>query len=160
MTDPLSLRIIDRVIVVLKSIVEGDDYFYTVGERAVKGIRPAGEATGFPFDMVDIGADHRKPEYQPDSIVYRFPTVIIAAYVDKEDGDLVTKLTRHLADVERAIEADLKSTETGSLGQLVGIGGWGHLGAVITDEGELGLDGCAGFRQDLELCIGGQWGDL
>jgi len=58
--------------------------------------------------------------------------------------------------VARAIEADLTpGAGAASLGALIT---WGHIGAITTDEGELGLEGGAGFRIDLRLCIVGAWG--
>jgi hypothetical protein len=155
--NPLLLRCVDRVVDVLKKIVEGDDYFYTVGEKAVKGLRGYNEAPGYPFDMVYLGADHQAPEYVPDHRVHRYPTIIVAAYVDEEGGEPITKMLKHLADVQRAIETDFRSTDQASLSVLVG---WGRLGMVITDEGELGLEGGAGFRLEINLCLVGDWGEI
>jgi hypothetical protein len=154
---PLSLQILDRTVAVLRAVVASDDYFYTIGESALKGLRLHTEAPGFPFDMAYLGSDHRPPEYLPDHLVYRYPTIIVAGYVDEEGGESTTKLAKHIADVQRAIEADLRSTAAGSLGALCG---WGHLGPIVTDEGELGTDGIAGFRQDIQFCLVGDWGTL
>lgn len=154
---PLTIQALDRTVEVLKNVLAGDEYFYTIGEKVSKGLRNFSEASGFPTDFVYLGSDHRAPEYLPDHRVFRYPTILIAGLVDEEQGEPITKMTKHLADVQKAIEADLKSTAAGSLGQLCG---WGHLGAVITDEGELGLEGNAGFRQELNLCLVGDWGDF
>lgn len=156
-TTPRLITIIDRVVEILKNITAGDDYFYTVGENVFLGLRSYAEATSFPFDSVYLGSDHRPPEYLPDHQVYKYPRILVAGITDEEAGEPIKKMVKHLADVQKAIEADLKSTETGSLGQLVQ---WGHLGSVITDEGELGLEGAAGFRQDIDLCLIGEWGDF
>lgn len=155
--DPISLQCLERVVSVLKNIQAGDTYFYTVGENVVKGLRLFSETTGFPFDMVFFGSDHRDPEYLPDHNIYRYVTISVAAFVDEEMGEPITKLSKHMRDVQLALETDLRSGEAGSLGALAG---WGNLGTVITDEGELGLDGVAGFRQDIRLCLVGDWGTL
>lgn len=156
-TNPSSLTVLDRVVTVLKNIVAGDTYCYTMGENVVRGLRGFNETTGFPFDMVYFGSDHKPPEYVPDHGVFRYPTIVVAAYVDEEGGEAITKLSKHLRDVQLAIETDLRSSDTGSLGQLVG---WGHLGSVITDEGELAYEGLAGFRVELNVCLTGDWGTL
>ena len=154
---PKLLRIVDRTVHVLKSVTEGDIYFYTIGDRAVKGLRIFTDAPGFPFDMVFVGSDHRPIEYLPDGRMFRYATVIVSSYCDEEGGEPITKLLKHLADVQLAIETDLRSTDPESLGALVA---WGHLGSVITDEGELGLEGGAGFRQDIQFCLSGEAGTL
>lgn len=154
---PKLLAVLDRTVHVLKAITEGDVYNYTVGEKVAKGLRIFSESPGFPFDMVFLGSDHRPVEYLPDGRMFRYATVIVAAYCDEEGGEPITKLIKHLADVQLAIEADLHSTDPKSLGALIG---WGHLGSVITDEGELGLEGGAGFRQDIQLCLVGDAGTL
>lgn len=156
-TNPKSLDIIERVVSILKDVTQGDTYFYTIGEKVVKGLRGFNEATGFPFDMVSFGSDHRPPEYVPDHGVYRYPTIVVTAYVDEENGEAVTKMAKHLRDVQLAVETDLRSTAVGSLGQLVG---WGHIGSVTTDEGELSFEGLAGFRMELNVCLIGDWGTL
>lgn len=155
-TKPLLLTILERVELVLRNIVAGDTYNYSMSEKkVVRGLRPFGEAVVYPFDMVYMGADHKPIEYQPDHRVFRYPTVLVASYVDTEMGEPVTKMLKHLADVQLALETDLRSTDPASLGVLCD---WGHLGAVATDEGELGLDGGAGFRLDINLCLIGDWG--
>jgi hypothetical protein len=157
-TKPLLLTVMERVEWVLRNIVAGDTYNYTASERkVVRGLRAFTEAVGYPFDMVYLGTDHKPIEYQPDHRVFRYPTVLVASYVDEEMGEPVTKLLKHLADVQLALETDLRSTDQGSLGALIG---WGHLGSVATDEGELSLEGGAGFRQSLDLCLVGDWGEL
>lgn len=156
-TTPRLAQIIDRIILILKNVLAGDEYFYTIGENVARGLRNYTEASAFPFDCVYLGSDHKPPEYLPDHRVFRYPKFLIAGIVDEEKGEPITKMVKHLADVQKAIEADLKSTDAGSLGQLVD---WGHLGSVITDEGELGLEGCAGFRQDIDVCLVGEWGEF
>lgn len=151
---PKLLALIERVEDVLRSIVAGPDHFYSVGVNVVRGLRVWTEATGYPFDMVYLGSDHRPAEYLPDHSVLLYPTIVVAAYVDKEGDEPVTKLVKHLRDVRAAIEADLRSNAPGSLGAMVT---WAHLGAAQTDEGELGMDGLAGFRLDVQCCIQGDF---
>jgi len=157
-SEPLLLTVMRRVEWVLKGILAGDVYNYTTGDfKVVRGLRVFTEAVGYPFDMVYLGGDHRPPEYLPDHRVFRYPTILVAAYVDEEMGEPVTKMLKHLADVQLALETDLRSGDQASLGALIS---WGHLGQVVTDEGELTVAGGAGFRQELQLCLSGDWGEL
>ena len=156
-TTPSSITALLRVLEIIKGIAEGSTYWYSVGENAVLGLRLWTEARGYPFDMIYFGADHREPEHLPDHYIHRYPTIIIAAYVDAGGETLPERLGKHLRDVQLAVETDLRSTESGSLGQICA---WGHLGSVVTDEGELGLEGVSGFRLDLQLCLEGDWGDI
>jgi hypothetical protein len=156
---PKLLTCLERVITVLKDVVASDEYHYTIGDsRVAKGLRAFSEAPSYPFDCVFLGSDHRPIEYLPDYQVMRYPSIVVACYVDEELGEPVTKMLKHLADVQKAIEADLRpGAGAGSLGALIN---WGHLGSVITDEGELGLEGGAGFRLDIHLCLVGEWGAI
>ncbi len=156
--DPVLLQCLERVVRVLTDIVQGDEYHITVGDgKAVLGLRNFFEAPGYPFDMVYVGSDHRSPEHIPNGPVHRYPTIVVTGVVDSEGGESVTRLLKHLADVQKALEEDLASGETGSLSTLVG---WGHLGMVVTDEGELQVDGVAAFRQNVEICLTGDWGEI
>jgi hypothetical protein len=154
---PLGLQCLDRVIEVVKGIVGGSVYWYSVGDKVLKGLRVYTEAPGYPCDFVYFGADFRDTEYLPDLHIHRYVTIIVAGFVDEEGGESTTRLWKHIRDVRLAIETDLRSTAVGSLGNLVG---WGHLAGVVTDEGELGLDGVAGFRQDVHLCLDGDEGTI
>ena len=155
--NPLTLQCLDRVVEVLKAVQAGDDYFYTIGKNVKKGLRSYQEAAGHPFDCVYLGSDHQEPEHTPDGLVYRYPTIMVAGFVDEEQGEPITKITKHLADVQKAIEADIASNAAGALGNIIG---WGRLGPVVTDEGELALEGTAGFRLEILLCLTGEWGEL
>lgn len=154
---PITVQILDRIMEVVKDIGTAGDFFYPIGENVGRGLRHFAEATSFPYLTVFMGSDHRPPEYLPDHRVYRYAKFIVAGVTDEENGEPVTKMLKVLADVQKALEADLKSQAAGSLGTLVG---WGHLGSVYTDEGELGLEGNAGFRQDIDTCLIGDWGDF
>jgi len=155
---PKLLTLLERLEWVLGNIVEGTDYNYTVGQNLVRGLRLFVEATGYPFDMTSIGSDHRDIEYQPDGLIFRYPTLVVYAYVDNERGEAVTKMLKHLADVQKAVEADMQPTAgAGSLGSL---STWSHLGRVTTDEGELQSEGGAGFRLEIQFCLKGFWGEL
>jgi len=152
------IGILERMKAVLAGIKAGATYHYTIGgDRVYSGLRVWTECGGYPAVMVYWGSDHRGVEYLTDGRVMIYPTVVVAAYVDGEDGDFVKKMLKVLSDVELAVESDLSSNAAGSLGVLVD---WGRIGAVVTDEGELGLEGLAGFRMEVNICLTGEWGDF
>lgn len=156
--DPKTLQVLERVVTVLKSIVGGADYFYTVGENAIKGIRLYSEITSFPYDMVYLGPEDRKPEYIPDSLIFKYITVQIEAYVDAEGGESMTKLIKHLRDVTKAINDDMRpGAGAGSLGELAA---HAHIGIAETDDGMLAGDGLAAFKLSIVACLSGDWGTL
>lgn len=152
-------QVIERIETILKGIDNsGGSYYYTVREECVvRGLRVWREARGYPFLMVYLGSDSQPVEYHPDKNIFIYPTIIVAAYVDKEGGEPITKMLRVLRDVRMALESDIRSGESGSLGQLAE---WIRLGSVATDEGELALDGLAGFRLEVNMCICGDYGDF
>lgn len=155
--DPLTLQVIDRIVTVLKGIVGGADYFYTVGENVIKGAKHYQEVTSFPFDMVSAETEDRKPEYLPDNLVRKYMAVSVKAYVDAEGGEPVTKLLKHLRDVQKAINEDSRSGTAGALGAIAD---FTEIETVETDNGMLALEGYGYFDQRVVVCITGNWGTL
>jgi hypothetical protein len=159
-TDPKTLQVLNRIIEVLAAISPADGFFYPVGEgNVIRGVKAWDEITAFPFDMVYLGPEHSAPEYQMDGLVLKFPTIQIEAYVDSRgDDDTVTKLIKHLADVQRAINDDTKSgSGAGSLGVIAD---YAKVGIAETDDGMLAGEGLAAFKLSIQCQISGDWGDL
>ena len=156
--DPKTLQVLDRVVVVLQEIVAGDDYFYTPG-GVIKGIVAYDTITSFPGDMVYLGSEHQAPEYHLDGTVLKFPTVQIEGYVDATgEEDTITRLIKHLADVQRAVNEDSKSgAGPDSLGVIAD---YARVGIAETDDGMLAGEGRAGFKLSIQCCVSGEWGEL
>ncbi len=154
MTDPKTLQIVDRTVTILKDIREGSTYWKTPAD-VVKGQRALEEATGFPLDMVHLGPEWQDPARALGTNQV-FPSVIVTSYLAPENGDYVTGLIRHLADIRLAIDEDFKSGAAGSLGALAT-----HMRfmAAVTDAlGELLPYG--GFHQEIQFIATGAWGAL
>jgi hypothetical protein len=157
-TDPKTLQVLNRIIAVLEDIGGGDSYFYPSG-GVIRGIIAYDTITSFPFDMVYLGPEHSPPEYQMDGLILKFPTIQIEAYVDSRgDDDTVTKLIKHLADVQKAINDDTKSgAGAGSLGVIAD---YAKVGIAETDDGMLAGEGLAAFKLSVQVQISGDWGEL
>jgi len=102
--DPLRLRIIDRIVDVLRSIQQGDDYFYSPRQVA-KGF--VAEPSGYPFYCIrsESGGEI---EMHSDSQWRETFFVSINGRV-QDVGDVVTPLERCIRDVREAIDADMAS---------------------------------------------------
>jgi hypothetical protein len=157
--DPKTLQILDRVIEVLKDVTAGADYFYSIGGNVIKGIVGYDTLTSFPFDMVYLGPEHSAPEYQPDGLVIKFPTIQVEGYVDATgEEDTITRLIKHLRDVQKAVNEDTKSgAGAGSLGVIAV---YARVGIAETDDGMLAGDGRAAFKLSINCCVDGDWGEL
>jgi hypothetical protein len=94
-----------------------------------------------------------------DGLILKFPTIQIEAYVDSRgDDDTVTKLIKHLADVQKAINDDTKSgAGAGSLGVIAD---YAKVGIAETDDGMLAGEGLAAFKLSVQVQISGDWGEL
>jgi hypothetical protein len=158
-SDPKTLRVLNRIIFVMKNIAAGDDYFYPVGNNAVRGVIPYDTITAFPFDMAYLGPDHKEPEYQLDGLVFKYPTIQIEGYVDAAgEDDTITRLIKHLADVQRAVNEDSKP---GAGAESLGVvAHYARVGIVETDDGMLAGEGRAGFKLSIRCCVSGDWGEL
>jgi len=156
-TSPLRLQVIDRAIVVLKSITAGADYFYTPYE-VVKRLKNFNECGGFPTYMVFFGSASGTPEAHLDNEYVETMTLSIQGWVDMELGEPQTKLCKCIRDVQKAINDDAKSTVVGSLGQLTS--GMCDIGTCETDNGGFSLSGFAFFEQTITCRLVGDWGNL
>jgi hypothetical protein len=156
--DPKSLQVVDRIVSVLKNVVAGADYFYTLGDNVIRGTQSFREITSFPYDLVYLASDSQEPEHQLDGTVIKYLSIRVDGYVDGGvEDDSIAMLIKHLRDVERAINEDSKSTAVGSLGQIAD---YAHVGQAITDEGMMAGDGLAGFSLSVLVAISGEWGEL
>jgi hypothetical protein len=158
--DPKTLQVLNRIIEVLAAISPADGFFYPVGEgNVIRGVKGWDEITSFPFDMVYLGPEHSAPEYQTDGLVLKFPTVQIEGYVDaRGEDDTITRLIKHLADVQRAVNDDSKpGAGADSLGVIAH---YARVGIAETDDGMLAGEGKAGFKLSIQCCISGEWGEL
>jgi hypothetical protein len=160
-TDPKTLQVIDRVVVVLGAIIGGGpDYFYTAGE-VVKGFKFHKTATKFPCYMVAAEGEPEKPRPIGDNHYLATLAVSVKAWVDLEAGEPVSKLMRCLRDVQRAINEDTKSgAGAGSLG-VICTGGC-TIDTAELDSGFLAIEGRGYGYFDLRVLatVEGDWGEI
>lgn len=115
MTDPLRLQIIDRIVTVLRSIQEGDHYFYSPRQVA-KGF--IAEPQGYPVYMVRSEDTGEPPDIYGDSGTRE--TFYVNVYGVVHDlGDVVTPMECAIRDVREAVMADFASG--GAAGTLVAL---------------------------------------
>ncbi len=104
--DPKRLQVINRIVDVLQSIREGDDYFYSPRQVGKGFIR---EPQGFPIYSVtsESGGDiamHGDSQYAES-----FYVAIRGIVEEIGSGDMVTPIERAIRDVKKAVEADMAS---------------------------------------------------
>ena len=160
--DPKTLQVLNRIIEVLAAISPADGFFYPVGEgNVIRGVKGWDEITSFPFDMVYLGSEHRDPEYDMGGMVNKFPTFYVEGFVDAQgEDDTITRLVKHLADVQKAIDVDIQpGAGEDSLGALAS-GGNVQVGVAETDDGMLAGEGKAAFKLTIRACVRGAWGEL
>jgi len=154
MDDPLRLQVIDRIVDVLKSIQEGDDYFYSPRQVA-KGF--IAEPSAYPVYMVlsESGGDiemHSDAQFA-ETFYVSIRGVVQAA------GDVVTPLERALRDVRKAIDADCR-TGAGA-GSLLILGT-----SIVFDappEIDYGFEGTGVFgffSQKIRITVSGEFGEI
>ncbi len=153
--DPIRLQVIDRIVQILKSIQEGDDYFYS--PRAVtKGFIANPQAYPVYEVLSDSGGEivyAGREEYDETFYVRINGTV-------QDTGDVVTKLERALRDVRKAINDDSVSTASGTLGGMSTV-----VQVRIDDPAEIdyGLEASnffGFFSQRVRVHITGNYGEL
>jgi hypothetical protein len=156
--DPKTLLLLNRIVEVLGDIVGGEDFFYV--PAAIRGVIPYDTIPSFPYDMVYLGPEHQAPEEEMDGTVKKFPTIHVEAYVNaggKED-DTITRLIKHLADVQKAINDDTKpGAGQDSLGVICD---FCRVGIANTDDAMLAGEGLAAFKLKIEACVSGVWGEV
>ncbi|MEN6560865.1 MAG: hypothetical protein ABFD52_08840 [Acidobacteriota bacterium] len=146
---PLRLQVIDRIIVVLQAIVEGDSFWKTTGQVARRWIAP-NEAIAFPVYGVHA-SDGQAPE--EDAGEYREEFAVVVEGVVKSATDTVTEMEHALADVRRAVDTDSRDGATaGALGTLTV---YVRVGRSWTDEGENVASGLGYFWQEFLVQIAG-----
>lgn len=159
-TDPKSLQVIDRFIVVLQAIVGGGPgYFYTPGE-VMKGFRHYETATKFPCYMVALEGSTDRPVSVGDNHYHQTLAVSVKGWVDLEKGEAVSKLMRCIRDVQKAINEDTKSgAGAGSLGVIAP---QCNVDTVEADSGFLSIEGrgYGYFDQRFIVVTEGEWGEL
>jgi len=157
-TAPLSLRIIERIITVLKAIVAGDDYFYTpyAVEKKFVHWEEASVKADKPLYMVfrDSGG---RTEFAGTDLYDEHWFINIKGYV-KHNSDTVTPLERAIRDIQKAINDDSKSGAAGSLGAL-GVQTTFEE-PPTTDNGYLSSQGFGYFEQRVKVISTGDFGEL
>ena len=159
-TIPKTLQVLDRILTVLAYISPANGYFYPVGtDNVLRGLKGWDEITAFPFDMGYLGPEHQDPEFEMDGIVKKFPTYYIEGYVNAEgEEDSITRIVKHLADVQKAINAD---TQPGAGADSLGVlAHYCRIGRTEMDNGVLAGEGKAAFRLTINACVSGAWGEL
>jgi hypothetical protein len=152
--DPKRLQVIDRIVEVLKNIVQGDDYFYTPYLVTKQFVHWAG-LQGFPTYLVYTG-ESAEPEIHgtPDMYDETFFVEIEGAIQDQVDT--VTIMERALRDVRKAINEDSKSGAAGSLGVIA-------IETMISDLSDVVFQTespYAFFKQRVRVRISGDFGEL
>ena len=157
-TDPMSLKIIDRIVTILQAIIAGDSYFFTPYDVAKKFVHweEAKVKANRPQYMIfrDSGG---RTEFAGTNLYDEHWFINVKGYV-KHNSDTVTPLEKAIRDIQKAINDDSKSDAAGSLGQL-GI-------QVIfeeppsTDNGYLSSQGFGFFEQRVKVISTGDFGEL
>lgn len=148
--DPKLLTITDRIVTVLKTIEEGDDFFYTpydVLERFVHW----NEAKGFPLYMV-FPKNSEDPQFggtdiYDQNVFYSIQGLLKAAM----------SIEKSMRDIRKAINDDSKSVEAGTLGKLTVET---RIGNFDTDNGYLTLEGFRWFEITVRVNVSGDEGDI
>jgi hypothetical protein len=150
--EPKRLLVIERVIVVLKAMRQGEGYWYTAAE-VVKQVVHEREVLKFPFYMVEYESSPGPPKSMINHGFTEDLSIIIKGACDGEAGDTTTKLERCIRDVRTAIDADASSGVAGSLGAL---------GVIVSiDSLEIEHDASYGyFNQRFVAHIRGDWRSL
>jgi len=148
------LQIIDRIVEVLRSIQEGDDYFYSPRE-VDKGF--IAEPKGYPAYMVTSESGGTVEMYSDSNFRETFYVAVRGIVADQ--GDVVTPLEHCIRDVRKAIDADMASG--GGAGSLV------TLATLVTfdtpPEIEYGMEGngfLGFFTQRIQIQVDGTWGEI
>jgi hypothetical protein len=150
-TDPKRLQVVDRIVEVLKNVGAGASYFYTARD-VTKRLVHWREVTEFPTYSVfiDSGGTLKDGLGRWKSSEFH---VNVKGIVDDEGEGSVAKVIRCIRDVRYAIETDMRSTATGSLGNLCA--------ALFieeeaeTDNGYLSIEGRGFFDQRIKVVIAG-----
>jgi len=153
-TDPKSVRVRDRVIAVLKDIVEGDDFFFTPG--AVYENRTTWkEVESYPAYIVWFGSGGEWKEYQGLQAAETFTLVVHGEFKDADDAP--ASVRKGIRDVRKALMDDMATGGEDSLAELVD-----HLtlGATSTDNGTGTMIGVGYFDQEFLVTISGKIEDL
>jgi len=153
--DPISLKVLNRIVTVLRAITAGANYFYTpyqVSKRFVHW----GEADGFPVYMVFRDSGGRIETSGTD--LYDEDMTITIKGIIQDEEDTVTKMERAIRDVRKAINDDAKSGAAGSLGVLAVETRIEE--APETDNGYLSLEGYGYFDQKIRVKTCGDYDEL
>jgi len=154
LSDPKRLQVIDRIVDVLESIQEGDNFFYSP-RLVCKGFQQ--ELSGYPAYMV---VSESGGEIETHSDMQFEETFYVAVQgVVQSATDVVTPLERAVRDVRKAINDDFKSG--GASGSLIG------LAVNVTFDAPPDIDygfeanGFFGyFSQRIRITIFGEFGEL
>lgn len=158
-TDPKTLQVLDRVLLVLREIVRGDDYFVTPGD-VIKGFAHYSTLTRFPAYMVAFEGASERPVPIGDNLYHETIAVSIKGWVDPELGECVTRLLKCVRDVQRAVNEDTRpGAGPLSLGVLCC---QCDVDTVETDNGFLAVEqrGFGYFDQRVVAVVEGDWGEL
>lgn len=152
--DPKRLKIVDRLVTVLKTIVAGNNYFFTPYEIA-KGF--ISSPTGFPVYMVlseTGGGMTEELDQQWEETFY----VSIRGVV-QSTSDVVTPMERAIRDVRKAINDDFKP-EAGA-GSLITLASSIKIdGPPDIDYGFEGTHFFGYFSQRIKIQIFGEIGEI
>lgn len=157
-TDPLSQQCIDRIVIILGAITAGDNYFYTPFDVIKEFLiwRDAKLTKDKPLYMVSRGSGGVIT--QIGEHLYELEFIIsIQGYV-QDPSDAVTRLCRAVRDVQKAVNDDSKSEDTGTLGDLAAAVTMEE--SPETDNGYFSPEDVGWFDQKVRVRIDGDFGEL
>jgi len=151
-SDPIRLRVLDRIGDVLKAMREGTNYWHTAGEVLDRFISYE-EVKRSPCYMVSQDSGGAIEQVQ-DLFIEDFYVNVKCWVMDKDDPREV--LEKCLRDVRTAINADtLPTAGAGSLAALDALVFFDE--PPTTDNGYLSLEGFAFFEQRIKIQVSGTW---
>jgi hypothetical protein len=154
-TETKRVSVVDRVVTVLKAIREGATYFYSPAAVS-KRYTHWKEVVKAPDYSVSLDSGGKMEAGLNGWWTEEFYINVKGVVVD--DTDAVSVIARCLRDVRLAIETDMASTATGSLGSLCSALFFDD--GAETDNGYLSLEGKGQFEQRIRIVISGTIGTL
>jgi hypothetical protein len=151
-TDPKSIAVRDRVITVLRAIVQGNDYFFT--SVVFDNWKHFKEILEFPSYEVYFGPS-QPLQHLSGGVAQETFTLIVHGRIQSDDppGDV----RRAIQDVRRALLADRINGAAGALSSLLLTM---FVGASQTDNGEEAEKGFGWFNQEFICTMYGAVEDL
>lgn len=150
-TDPKSVRVRERIIAVLRDIVEGDDYFYTPGV-VYDNYKNWKEREAFPAYQVYFGSGGEWKSYGGLSAEETFSVIVYGEFKERDEAPRAVRCG--LRDVRKAVMDDAAATSLDGTALRV------TLGLAETDEGKGALVGSGWFTQEFLITIAGAIEDL